>query len=101
MGARAVQKRAESKDLVDELRQELRQLLNEASLMSAIPNGNKLSQGLDFRSAVAEYERSLIEAALRISNGQKKKAARILTMSPTTLHGKIKALGIDPDSFAH
>lgn len=100
MGARALQKRAESKDLVEEVRQELRRLLNEASLMGAIPNGNKLSQGLDFRSAVAEYERSLIEAALKISNGHKKRAARLLTMSPTTLHGKIKALGIDPGNFA-
>jgi len=101
MGARAGQKRAESKDVAEEIRDELRRVMHETSLLTALAEGNNFSGGMDFYAAVAEYERSLIEAALRISNGQKKKAARILTMSPTTLHGKIKALGIDPDSFAH
>jgi DNA-binding NtrC family response regulator len=99
MSARAVRKKEVSKDVTEVVIDELRRALHETSLLSALPDGFNLAGGLDFRTAVAEYERSLIEEALRISSGQKKKAARLLNMSPSTLHGKIKALGINPDRF--
>ncbi len=43
---------------------------------------------------VEEYERRLIEEALRVSNGNQRQAARALGVLPTTLHEKMKRLGL-------
>ena len=99
MGTRAVRKKEVSGDVLKELKNELRQVLNETAILAAHPSGFDLSSGLDFRTAVAEYERGLIATALRIANGQKNRAARLLKMSPSTLHGKITTLGINLEQF--
>ena len=57
------------------------------------------ADGVDFHTAVADHERELIVAALRMAGGQQKEAARLLHLLPSTLHCKIKALGIDLGEF--
>ena len=58
-----------------------------------------LSGGIDFHKAVADHERELITTALRMAAGKQKEAARLLHLKPSTLHFKIKALGIDLGEF--
>jgi DNA-binding NtrC family response regulator len=49
---------------------------------------------LDLRSRVLAYERRLIEVALAEAGGNQRRAARLLGLLPTTLHEKIKRLGL-------
>lgn len=49
-------------------------------------------QGLDFAATVQRLERTLIEQALRRSNGNKKLAADMLRLKRTTLSAKLKSL---------
>jgi transcriptional regulator with GAF, ATPase, and Fis domain len=49
-------------------------------------------QGLDFAATVQRLERTLIEQALRRSNGNKKQAADLLRLKRTTLSAKLKSL---------
>ena len=49
---------------------------------------------LDLRSRVLAFERRLIEAALAETGGNQRRAARLLGILPTTLHEKIKRLGV-------
>jgi len=51
-------------------------------------------RGLDFNQAVQRFERQMIESALRQTGGVQKQAAERLGLKPTTLHEKIKRLGI-------
>jgi DNA-binding NtrC family response regulator len=51
-------------------------------------NGPKLKSLLD------AYERRLIEEALAASNGNQRRAAAALGLLPTTLHEKMKRLGL-------
>jgi DNA-binding NtrC family response regulator len=48
----------------------------------------------DFKTMVAEYERALIEAALQEASGHQRRAAASLGILPTTLHEKMKRLGL-------
>jgi transcriptional regulator with GAF, ATPase, and Fis domain len=48
--------------------------------------------GLDFAATVQRLERTLIEQALRRSNGNKKQAADMLRLKRTTLSAKLKSL---------
>ena len=48
----------------------------------------------DLKTLVDEYERQLIVAALGASGGQQNRAAGMLGVLPTTLHEKMKRLGI-------
>lgn len=48
----------------------------------------------DFKTLVAEYERGLIEEALAASAGHQRRAAARLGILPTTLHEKMKRLGL-------
>jgi DNA-binding NtrC family response regulator len=50
----------------------------------------------DFKTLVAEYERRLIEEALAASGGNQRRAAAALKTLPTTLHEKMKRLGLIP-----
>jgi DNA-binding NtrC family response regulator len=59
-----------------------------------MPSSLQLPRGLGFYDAVQRFERQLIESALRQSGGIQKQAARKLGLKPTTLHEKIKRLGI-------
>lgn len=52
------------------------------------------TEGLDFNSAVDEFERRLINSALLRANGVKKKAADYLNLNRTTLIEKMKRKGL-------
>lgn len=56
---------------------------------------------LSLRDLVDAYERRLIEEALRATGGNQRRAARTLGVLPTTLHEKMKRLGLvrRPDPF--
>ena len=86
-------------DALDELRKELQRMLAETAFPADPPLSVDPVTGVDFWAAVAEYERALIAAALRLTRGQQNRAAELLHLNPTTLHTKIRALGIDPTEF--
>ncbi len=48
--------------------------------------------GLDFSATVAGFERNLLEQALELTGGNKKRAAELLRMKRTTLNARWKAL---------
>ena len=48
----------------------------------------------NFKAMVADYERQLIEEALQASGGNQRRAAAALGTLPTTLHEKMKRLGL-------
>jgi DNA-binding NtrC family response regulator len=50
--------------------------------------------GVPLQGAVERFEKALIERTLRRTGGVQKKAAELLGLKPTTLHEKIKRLGI-------
>jgi DNA-binding NtrC family response regulator len=50
--------------------------------------------GADLKSLVNEYERQLILSALGATRGHQRRAARCLGISPSSLHEKMKRLGI-------
>ncbi len=56
-------------------------------------------EGLDYRKAVAEYQRALVRKAMDLSGGVQRKAARLLGLSPTTFNEIYRRLEIPgPDS---
>jgi DNA-binding NtrC family response regulator len=46
------------------------------------------------KSLLEAYERELIQEALRSNGGNQRRAARALGVLPTTLHEKMKRLGL-------
>ena len=50
----------------------------------------------DFRARVRAYERRLLLSALAAAGGNQRRAAAMLGVLPTTLHEKLKRLGIRP-----
>lgn len=48
----------------------------------------------NLKNLVAEYERQLIESALSEHSGNQRRAAAALGVLPTTLHEKMKRLGL-------
>jgi DNA-binding NtrC family response regulator len=52
------------------------------------------SQARPLRDLVAEYERRLIVEALEGTGGNQRRAAASLGLLPTTLHEKMKRLGL-------
>ena len=72
-------KRIAPSDQLEHLQGELRGLLREAVGRNAPLDDGK---GVDFYDAVAEHERILIMAALRVAGGQQKEAARLLPVAP-------------------
>ncbi len=58
--------------------------------------GNHGSRSL--RELLDEYERSLILSALEGTGGHQRRAAQLLGVLPTTLHEKMKRLGLRPRS---
>ena len=81
--------------MLAELLAELRRVLDEATHLTQ-PVEILPGRGIDLREEIANYERDLIRAALRIANGKQKVAARLLRLSPSTLSLKIKLLGLEP-----
>jgi DNA-binding NtrC family response regulator len=59
-----------------------------------LPAAGTLPQGVGLQDAVSRYERQMIEAALKRTDGVQKRAAELLRLKPTTLNEKIKRLGI-------
>lgn len=51
-------------------------------------------EGIDFQTVVTDMERELITQSLRRTNGNKKLAAKLLSLKRTTLIEKIKRIGI-------
>ena len=51
-------------------------------------------RGPSLKARVEAYERNLIEAALAASSGNQRRAAAALGILPTTLHEKMKRLGL-------
>ena len=52
------------------------------------------SNGRDLKSLLRAYERQIIQSALAASSGNQRRAARVLGLLPTTLHEKMKRLGL-------
>ena len=52
------------------------------------------AEGRDLKTLVNEYERQLILSALGATRGHQRQAARCLGISPSSLHEKMKRLGI-------
>jgi DNA-binding NtrC family response regulator len=52
------------------------------------------SNGSKLKALLEAYERRLIEEALVASNGNQRRAAAALGLLPTTLHEKMKRLGL-------
>lgn len=52
------------------------------------------STGVTLKDLVADYERRLIETALAATQGNQRRAAAKLGLLPTTLHEKMKRLGL-------
>ena len=50
--------------------------------------------GPTLKTLIDAYERRIIEDALRSSGGNQRRAARALGVLPTTLHEKMKRLGL-------
>jgi DNA-binding NtrC family response regulator len=53
-----------------------------------------LAQGRTLRDLLDEYERGLIVSALEKTGGNQRRAAAELGVLPTTLHEKLKRLGL-------
>jgi DNA-binding NtrC family response regulator len=51
-------------------------------------------EGQDLKTLVNDYERQLILTALGATRGHQRRAARCLGISPSSLHEKMKRLGI-------
>jgi len=54
---------------------------------------------ISLKSRLLAYERGLISAALAESRGNQRRAARRLGILPTTLHEKMKRLGLRADVY--
>ena len=64
----------------------------EAALLPGSPLISVPDGGLDYERTVAEIERSILEQALRKTNGNKKAAADMLRLKRTTLSAKVRSL---------
>jgi len=73
-----------------ELLSELLSALTAAAEALEIEQESQAFQDTDFYEAVRSFEISLIQRALRSTAGNQAKAARLLHLKQTTLHGKIK-----------
>jgi DNA-binding NtrC family response regulator len=59
---------------------------------TSLPSIRLPDEGMDFEATIARIERSLLEQALRRSNGNKKQAAELLRLKRTTFTAKLKSL---------
>jgi len=75
---------------------ELAAVLSMAVEVLSTVQRNNVADGVDFYSEVQSFEIALIQRALRETNGNQAKAARLLGLKQTTLHGKIKQYDIYP-----
>jgi DNA-binding NtrC family response regulator len=66
----------------------------QAKTQSSTPFVEIPDEGIDFQTVVTDMERELITQSLRRTNGNKKMAAKLLSLKRTTLIEKIKRIGI-------
>lgn len=59
---------------------------------ASLPSIRLPDEGMDFEGTISRIERSLLEQALRRSNGNKKQAAELLRLKRTTFSAKWKSL---------
>ena len=57
-------------------------------------NSELLMPDMNLKRMMESYERQLIESALEASSGNQRRAAAALGVLPTTLHEKMKRLGL-------
>jgi len=69
-------------------------------LGSTMPSVTIPDEGINFTSVVSQLERELILRSLEKTGGNKRRAARLLNLSRTTLIDKLQRLGGVPDSEA-
>jgi DNA-binding NtrC family response regulator len=67
---------------------------NELGALAPAPEGR-----IDLKSRLMAYERDLITAALAATGGNQRRAAQRLGILPTTLHEKMKRLGLRAEAF--
>ncbi len=60
----------------------------------AVMNGGNGSAGPGLKALLEDYERSLIREALEAAGGHQRRTAARLGLLPTTLHEKMKRLGL-------
>jgi DNA-binding NtrC family response regulator len=85
-----------------DLPQKLRAAPSEAlsdSEASSIPDVEVSDEGICLNTAVSDFEKSLISQSMKIANGVKKNAAKLLNIKRTTLIEKIKRHNLE-ESFA-
>jgi DNA-binding NtrC family response regulator len=66
------------------------------SVSATLSMDEGMSEAADLKTLMDRYERELIVAALRASGGHQRRAAACLGVLPTTLHEKMKRLGLIP-----
>lgn len=79
------------------LKQLALKLLQEAQSLNEMPTLDMRS-GIDFYEEVKRFEVDLIQRALSLTNGNQKRAARLLKLKATTLNSKIKHYEINIDA---
>jgi DNA-binding NtrC family response regulator len=57
-------------------------------------NGTEQTEGANLKALLEAYERQLIQSALAACAGNQRRAAALLGLLPTTLHEKMKRLGL-------
>lgn len=64
------------------------------ALVFAFITTNLKFKGMPLKSFLADFERSVIQAALRLTHGNQKDAASLLSLKPTALFEKMRKHGI-------
>ncbi len=60
------------------------------------PSASRIpSEGIDLEALVNDYERSLLNEALRLAGGVKKRAAHLLGVSFRSFRYRLEKLGLD------
>jgi DNA-binding protein Fis len=94
LNEKPVKKSSELKELVGSLSKALDTLesMREVELQQLLNLHSRLfpKDGIDFYNLTENYERSLIERALRETKGNQTKAAKLLNLRLTTLNSMIK-----------
>ena len=63
-----------------------------------MPSPTLTNKQLDLRSALKQFEQRLIDDALRLADGNKALAARMLKLKRTTLVAKLRGRGLEGET---
>src|SRR4029453_1113588 len=74
---------------------DLPEQIQKKAQMNAAPFVEIPEEGINFQNVVTDMERELILQSLRRTNGNKKLAAKLLSLKRTTLIEKIKRIGLN------